>query len=313
MPEGLVSTPESRASVPDAGDPAARTDGTPPRWALDALSVLTAGCPSEKTACAITAFGNLQKDGCQGAVGPMDGRALAQSSLMAPLMAPLTAPSRPARPAQPHLVPPHAVPRRRPGTRAGRIALLHALAHIEFNAIDLAFDMALRFCGAIGAAGLDQRRFVADWFAVGHDEARHFTMLNERLGALGAAYGESPAHDGLWHAAEQTSDDALARLAIAPMVLEARGLDVTPGMIEKLSAAGDHDSADILRVILREEVDHVRKGHQWFDALCAARALDPRAHFRALVSERFAGRLKPPFNEDARREAGLMPDFYSGL
>lgn len=222
-------------------------------------------------------------------------------------------PRRPARPQEPRLVPPGDVPRRRPGSPAGRVALLHALAHIEFNAIDLAFDMALRFAPQIAEAGLDWRAFIADWAHIGDDEARHFEALDSRLRELGSEYGALPAHDGLWSAAENTADDALARLAIAPMVLEARGLDVTPTTIEKLERLGDHDSASVLSMIYRDEVSHVAAGVRWFRALCEARALAPGPTFAKLVQERFAGALKGPFNHVARAQAGLSRDFYADI
>ncbi|MFN0023614.1 MAG: ferritin-like domain-containing protein [Parvularculaceae bacterium] len=219
--------------------------------------------------------------------------------------------ARPARPTAPALVAPRDVPRRRLGTAAGRTGLLHALAHIELNAVDLAFDMALRFAGEIDRAGLDSGAFVADWVGVGHEEASHFLMLNARLQALGSHYGALPAHDGLWEAAEATGDSALARLAIAPMVLEARGLDVTPGMAARLRAAGDKESAAILDRIFADEIGHVAIGVRWFTRLCAARGLEPGAAFEGLVADRFRGGLKPPFNEAARNEAGLAPAFYA--
>ncbi|WP_089413411.1 ferritin-like domain-containing protein [Amphiplicatus metriothermophilus] len=218
---------------------------------------------------------------------------------------------RPARPARPILAPPGKVPRRRLGSPRGRIALLHALAHIEFNAIDLAFDMAARFACDIAEAGLDARAFVADWAQVGADEARHFLMLADRLEALGAAYGDLPAHDRLWEAALATRDDALARLAVAPMALEARGLDVTPGLIARLEAAGDARSAALLRVIYEDEIGHVAAGVRWFRRLCARRGLRPAAAFRKLIAERLAGGLKPPFNTEGRSAADLTADFYA--
>lgn len=219
-------------------------------------------------------------------------------------------PDRPARPAKPGLVPPGQVKRRRLSTQAGRFALMHAVAHIEFNAIDLAFDMIARFCGASDFDTLDRAAFVSDWIGVGEDEARHFNLIQTRLDALGGAYGDLPAHDGLWRAAQDTSDDVLARLAIAPMVLEARGLDVTPGMIEKLKSAGDTDSAACLQVIYREEVGHVAAGTRWFQAVCAVRGLDPQKTFQDLVEARFKGGLKRPFNVQARDRAGLYEGFY---
>jgi uncharacterized ferritin-like protein (DUF455 family) len=217
---------------------------------------------------------------------------------------------RPARPEKPALVAPGRTPRRRLGATEGRVALLHALAHIEFNAIDLAFDMVARFSAEMAEAGLDAGRFVADWSAIGADEARHFLMLSGRLAALGAAYGDLPAHDGLWQAAVATRDDALARLAVAPMALEARGLDVTPAMAEKLDEAGDSESADILRVIHAEEVGHVAAGVRWFTALCRVRGLQPADAFGNLIAERLSGGLKPPFNVEAREAAGFPRSFY---
>ena len=216
-------------------------------------------------------------------------------------------PERPARPARPELQPPGAMPRRRIGPDvAGRVALLHAVAHIELNAIDLAFDIVARF----GDAGLPVA-FFDDWITVGDDEARHFLMLADRLVELGAAYGDLPAHDGLWQAATATADDLMCRLAVVPMVLEARGLDVTPGMIEKFDAAGDDRSADILRVIHEEEIGHVASGRRWFEHLCAERGCAPHETWRAIVEARFKGGLKPPFNEASRERAGFPAAYYA--
>ena len=190
---------------------------------------------------------------------------------------------------------------------------MHAVAHIEFNAIDLAFDMAARF-GADPRLPEDQRKaFVSDWISVGDDEARHFEMVAARLGELGGAYGDLPAHDGLWAAAEATGDNLTARLAIAPMVLEARGLDVTPGMIDRLNAVGDGPSATVLSVIYREEVGHVACGRRWFELICRNEGDHPQTRFQALVRERFKGLLKPPFNHEARARAGLPAAFYEPL
>lgn len=222
----------------------------------------------------------------------------------------LRPPSRPARPPEPALILPRDAPRRRLGSVEGRIALLHALAHIELNAVDLAFDMALRFAGEAASAGLDAQAFVADWFQVGREEAKHFLMIEDRLGDLGSRYGALPAHDGLWEAAEATSDSLLARLAIAPMVLEARGLDVTPGMADRLAKAGDPESARLLESIYRDEIGHVAAGVRWFEALCRGRGLDPARTFEALVAERLRGGLKAPFNEEGRRAAGMSADLY---
>ncbi|MEZ5895640.1 MAG: ferritin-like domain-containing protein [Parvularculaceae bacterium] len=217
---------------------------------------------------------------------------------------------RPARPVKPELLPPAQTPRRRLGGESGRIALLHAIAHIEFNAIDLAFDMAARFAGEIDQSGLDTAAFISDWFAVGADEARHFRWLDHRLAQLGARYGDLPAHDGLWEAAEKTADQVLARLAIAPMVLEARGLDVTPAMAGRLRRAGDPESAAILDKIYDEEHAHVAAGVRWFRRICAGRGVNPVETFHRLVRQRFNGELKPPFNDEARALAGLEADFY---
>lgn len=217
-------------------------------------------------------------------------------------------PDRPSRPARPELLLPRDMPRRSFKGERGRIALLHSLAHIELNAIDLAFDLVGRFC----SASLP-RAFFDAWIGVGDDEARHFAMLQTRLRALGADYGDLPAHDGLWQAAEETRHDLLARLAVVPMVLEARGLDVTPGMIARLEAARDMESAGILKTIYTEEQRHVRAGTTWFTWLCAERGLDPVETFHRLVRRHFRGALKPPFNETARRAAGLFPGLYEPL
>jgi len=216
---------------------------------------------------------------------------------------------RPNRPPKPDLVRPGQVPRRKINSGPqGRIALLHALAHIEFNAIDLAFDIAGRFC----ATSLPEA-FLDDWIAVGDDEARHFLMLEDRLNTLGASYGDLPAHDGLWQAAEVTAHDLLARLAIVPMVLEARGLDVTPAMIRKLHTAGDLESAEALQIIHDDEIGHVAVGKRWFDYLCAEQSLDPKPTWHELVRKYFKGGIKPPFNTESRDKAGLPADYYEPL
>ena len=221
----------------------------------------------------------------------------------------LRPPDRPARPARPLLCPPREVPRRKIGPApAGRTALLHALAHIELNAIDLAWDMVARFSGE----GLPHA-FLDDWVKVADEEAKHFTLLSGRLSALGAAYGDLPAHDGLWQAAEATAHDLLARLAVVPLVLEARGLDVTPAMIAKLEAAGDDESAAVLRVIYADEIGHVAIGKRWFDWLCARRGVAPQETWRSLVRCHFKGALKPPFNAEARESAGFPAGYYAGL
>ena len=215
-------------------------------------------------------------------------------------------PARPARPAVPELLPPRDMPKRRNfGSPAGRIALLHALAHIELNAVDLAWDLVARFAGL----GLP-REFFDDWVGVAAEEARHFLLLSARLAGFGARYGDLPAHDGLWEAATATAGDVLARLAVVPLVLEARGLDVTPEMALRLERAGDARSAAILDVIYQQEIGHVAIGRHWFDRLCHAQGLAPEQVFRDRVGRCFKGGLKPPFNRAARAAAGLPADYY---
>ncbi len=215
------------------------------------------------------------------------------------------APSRPARPCRPRLLAPKHMPRRRAaGSRAGRIALYHALAHIELNAIDLAFDLIARFADpALPWA------FYADWARIGAEEAGHFELLNDRLKAFGAAYGDLPAHGGLWEAASETADDLLARLAVVPLVLEARGLDVTPGMITRLRGHGDGEGTAVLELILEEEIRHVAAGWHWFRWVAERRGLDAPAAWARLVRARFKGEIKPPFNDAARAAAGFDADW----
>ena len=207
----------------------------------------------------------------------------------------------PGRPPRPELVNPRALSRRGMGTAAGRAALVHAVAHIEFNAINLAWDAVARFCDM-------PADFYRDWCACAADEARHFTLLSTRLGELGMAYGDLPAHDGLWGMAQRTRHSVLARMALVPRVLEARGLDVTPGMIARLRAVRDHATADILEVILREEVAHVAAGTRWFRWCCARDGLEPQATFHALLAEYMPGGQRGPFNLEARRAAGFSAD-----
>ncbi|WP_323761390.1 ferritin-like domain-containing protein [Maricaulis sp.] len=221
--------------------------------------------------------------------------------------------NRPARPDSPELVAPGDVPRRRLNGPAGRTALLHAVAHIELNAIDLAFDLVARFATDTAIADDRRRNFISDWITVGDDEARHFNLLSDRLSELGAAYGDMPAHDGLWDAATATRGSLPARLAVAPMVLEARGLDVTPGMIDRLVSAGDKASADCLRIIYTEEVAHVAAGVRWFRHVAERAGKDPENWFKALVRQHYGGSLKPPFNVEARASAELFPEFYQTL
>mgnify|MGYP006289654937 CR=1 FL=1 len=202
------------------------------------------------------------------------------------------------RPERPALVHPAELPRRGLGTVEGRVALIHAVAHIEFNAINLGLDAPLRFPGMPDA-------FYREWLSVAVDEARHFRLLADRLAQLGAAYGDLPAHNGLWDMAEKTAGDVLVRMALVPRVLEARGLDVTPGMIDKLRAVGDAETVACLEVILDEEVRHVAIGSRWFRFCCEQRGLEPESTFRHLLEEYFGGPLRGPFNHRARREAGF--------
>lgn len=204
----------------------------------------------------------------------------------------------PGRPARPLLIHPRDVPYRGLGSVAGRIALIHAVAHIEFNAINLALDAGWRFEGLPPA-------FYADWLSVAQDEARHFGLLRARLQVLGADYGDLPAHNGLWEAAEKTAHDPLLRMALVPRVLEARGLDVTPGMQQRLRDVGDHETVAILDIILREEVGHVAIGTRWFHHLCAERGLVPADTFCELIAAHRVS-IRPPLNLDARRAAGFV-------
>lgn len=227
---------------------------------------------------------------------------LATPSLLIP-------PDRPARPEKPVLCRPGDMPKRKAtGNAEKRAALLHALAHIELNAIDLAWDMVARF----GHQDLP-RAFLDDWVRVGDEEALHFSLLAERLRDLGSEYGALPAHDGLWQAATETAHDLLARLAIVPLVLEARGLDVSPATIADFRRGGDAASADILQIIYRDEIGHVAIGKRWFDHVAEARGLDPRTTWQELVKVHFRGRLKPPFNHEARAQAGFAAAYYEPL
>jgi uncharacterized ferritin-like protein (DUF455 family) len=217
-------------------------------------------------------------------------------------------PDRPARPARPELKMPRDMPKRGAGKSVqARVALLHAVAHIELNAIDLAWDMVARF-----AACDLPRAFFDDWVRVGDEEAKHFGLLADRLADFGAAYGDLPAHDGLWQAADETAHDLLARLAVVPLVLEARGLDVTPAMIARMERYGDDKTAAALRVIYKEEVGHVAAGMRWFRFECGRRGLAPEPAWRDLVARHFKGEIRAPFNDAARAAAGFPAAFYAG-
>lgn len=216
-------------------------------------------------------------------------------------------PARPAWPDQPELLPPARMPRRGGGSAHGRIALWHALAHIEFVAIDLALDMAGRFGAQMN------REFTGDFLSVAADEAMHFALLDRKLRTLGSYYGALPAHGGLWEAAAGTAHDVMARLAIVPMVLEARGLDVTPATLDRVQAQGDANGAKILSRILDDEIRHVGIGTKHFIACCTQSGELPQKRWKSLVSEHFRGAIKPPFNDSARLAAGLSRDFYSAI
>nr|WP_031304129.1 ferritin-like domain-containing protein [Sphingobium quisquiliarum] len=217
-------------------------------------------------------------------------------------------PDRPARPGKPELLPPNQMPRRgKMGSDRARAAMLHALAHIEFVAIDLAFDLIGRFGGDF------PRAFTEDWMRVGAEEAMHFALLDRRLRQLGSFYGALPAHDGLWQAATETAHDAMARLAVVPMVLEARALDITPATVERFTQAGDELSARMLRRIMADEIRHVAAGTAWFNHAANRVGLDPANSYQILVKRHFRGALKPPFNDSARRQAGLTLEYYAAL
>ncbi|KQY20952.1 ferritin-like domain-containing protein [Rhizobium sp. Root483D2] len=227
-------------------------------------------------------------------------------SLRSPLD--MAVPECPGRPQKPDLIPPRQMPKRALTTDKGRIALLHAIAHIELNAVDLALDIVARF-----ATEPVPNSFFDGWMKVAFEEAKHFRMVRDRLRELGAEYGDLPAHDGLWQAAHDTRNDLTARLAVVPLILEARGLDVTPALQAKMREAGDLESAAVLDVIYEDEKGHVAVGAKWFRFLCARQKKDPAAAFQALVRANFRGPLKAPFNDIARAEAGLTPSFYRSM
>lgn len=214
-------------------------------------------------------------------------------------------PLQPARPDRPELLDPRDVPRRRPGSPQGRQAILHAVAHIELNAVDLHWDIIARFGHVPMPIG-----FYDDWVKSADEESKHFNLICDCLEAHDSHYGALPAHAGMWRAAEDTAQDLMGRLAVVPMVLEARGLDVTPGMIDIFTKAGDTRAVEAMQVIYAEEVHHVAYGSKWFHFLCGRHDLDPKEVFHDLVHRYFHGPLKPPFNEEKRADAGLPPDFY---
>jgi uncharacterized ferritin-like protein (DUF455 family) len=210
-------------------------------------------------------------------------------------------PGLPGRPARPRLVPPKDVPARSPHTVDGRAALLHAIAHIEFNAINLALDAVWRFAGM-------PHEYYRDWLRVAAEEALHFSLLREHLQGLGADYGDFDAHDGLWLMTQRTAHDIVARMALVPRTLEARGLDATPPLQAKLARAGDTRAVEILSIILRDEVGHVAIGNRWYRWLCERDGLDALALYPDLAARYQAPRLRPPFNREARRAAGFSDE-----
>ena len=253
-------------------EPSAGADRRPDTLAAGAHAIVAAADPAEKVRLAKAI-----------AIAWADGRlSLGHTSTALPM------PDRPGRPARPELLLPRDMPKRSAGGDRGRIALLHALAHIELNAVDMAWDLVGRF-----AAEQLPRGFFDDWVQVGHEEAQHFELVCRRLTELGADYGCLPAHDGLWQAAQATGHSLIARVAIVPLVLEARGLDVSPAMIENLEAAGDHASAAVLGVIYRDEKRHVAFGAKWFRFLCD----------RASLYES---------NSDLKQNLGLTAFFFAG-
>ena len=225
--------------------------------------------------------------------------ALSAGELSVDTVRPVTAEaSIPGRPARPVLVPPKQVQRRAMNSAEGRAALIHALAHIEFNAINLALDAVWRFTDM-------PHDYYRDWLQVAKEEAYHFTLLRQHLQSLGFDYGNFDSHNSLWEMVEKTRSDVLARMALVPRTLEARGLDASPPLRQKLAQAGDHAAAAILDIILRDEIGHVAIGNRWFHYLCQQRQVEPIATFEALCLQFQAPKLKPPFNLEARKQAGF--------
>jgi len=216
------------------------------------------------------------------------------------------APVSPGHPPKPELVSPLTVKRRAMNTPEGRAAMVHALVHIEFNAINLALDALWRFPDM-------PREYYADWLQVADEEALHFTLLAEHLQTQGFAYGDFSAHNGLWDMAVRTQHDLLARMALLPRTMEARGLDVTPGTKAKLVQAGDREIAPILDIVLRDEIGHVAIGNRWFNYLCAQRGLEPAATYADLLTEYNSLLRRGPFNLEARRAAGFSDEEMAGL
>ncbi|MDR3439019.1 ferritin-like domain-containing protein [Telmatospirillum sp.] len=254
-----------------------------------ALAVLSAGLPADKVRLTDMAAMAWQR-------GEMTGIGHARP------------PGRPARPDEPPTLPPRQMPKRRLGGENGKIAMLHALAHIELNAIDLAWDIIVRFTHLA-----PPKDFFDDWVTVAREEARHFAALDTLLHQLGSRYGALPAHDGLWEAAEKTADDILSRLAVVPMTLEARALDTAPATIARLRNDGEDAIVAVLDSILEDEIGHVATGVRWFTRLCLETGTDPVQRYQVTISQHFTKGLKAPFNRAARDRAGLRPAFYEPL
>lgn len=214
---------------------------------------------------------------------------------------PIAAIDVPGRPQRLKLVDPRVVPRRTLVSEEGRLGMLHSFAHIEFNAINLALDAAYRF-----REMPDQ--FITDWLKVAVEEAHHFSLLQDYLNSQGSEYGNFDAHNGLWDMVCKTRHDVLHRMALVPRVMEARGLDVTPGLMKKFEQIGDLRTVEILQVIYDEEIGHVEIGNRWYYFCCEQRGVDPRVTFRNLISEYFGGSLRGPFNHEARVQAGFEVD-----
>ena len=210
----------------------------------------------------------------------------------------ISVPAVPGRPDKPELVKPRDLPRRRNNQTTGHATLIHAICHIEFNAINLGLDAVARFDGM-------PESYYSDWLQVAFEESKHFELLDKHLTGMGYGYGDFPAHDGLWEMAQKTHHDPLTRMALVPRVLEARGLDVTPAMMDKLRASGDLNAVEILELILKEEIGHVSVGTRWFNYLCQQRALDPYLTFKDLLQTYFNGEVRGPFHTEARQQAGF--------
>ena len=271
-----------------------KPDTSQMEWRHRALGLLQLSCPHEKARAARTLAAELGAFGVE-TCGDQDRVELNRLWLV-------PAPEGlPGRSEKPKLVAPQALPKRSFHSVAGRAALMHAVAHIEMNAVNLALDAVWRF------AGMPQAYYL-DWLRIAGEEAHHFQLISSYLQSLGCAYGDFDAHNGLWDMVERTSDDVLARMALVPRTLEARGLDATPPMQRKLSAAGDAVAVTVLDVILRDEVGHVAVGNQWYRWLCAQRGLDPVSHYATLCEHYRAPKLKGPFNLEARSRAGFTQD-----